>query len=113
MSREDLLAGTVERDPNYSSAEEVRARQLASRALSPEELLNRRSSTSNRPAEAPGPPIKDAATQGIATAPTPPRATAGELVIPPNMQDVPPGGVGPAEDRPGILKRMQFWRRDS
>ncbi len=115
LSREELLAGAVERDPNYSSAEEVQARQLASRALSPEELLNRRSSTSNRvPSnEAPGPPIKDAATQGIATAPTPPPATGRELVVPPNMQDAPPGGLGPEEDRPGVLKRMQFWRRDS
>ncbi len=115
LSREDLLAGTVERDPNYSSAEEVRTRQLASRAMTPEELLNRRSATSNRAPEAPGPPIRDAATQaeGIATAPTPSPASTRDLIIPPNMQDAPPGGSGPAEERPGVLKRMQFWRRDS
>lgn len=115
LSREDLLAGTVERDPNYSSAEEVRSRQLASRAMTPEELLDRRFATSNRAPEAPGPPVKDAATQaqGIATAPTPPAASTRVLVTPPNMQDAPPGGAGPAEDRPGVLKRMRFWRRDS
>ncbi len=115
LALDELAAGTIERDPNYSSAEEVTNRQLASRAMTPEELLERRRG-SNRQPQPPGPPIKDAATQGalIPTAATPANPTERQLVVPPNMQDAPPAGAGVVEqERPSVWRRMQFWRDDS
>ncbi|MBL4758954.1 MAG: hypothetical protein JKY32_15385 [Rhizobiales bacterium] len=115
LSLEELSAGAIARDPNYSAAEEVRSRQLASRAMTPEELLERRRG-SNQPAQPPGPPVKDAATHGaqIPTAATPANPTERQLVVPPNMQDAPPAGGGiEAQERPSVWRRMQFWRDDS
>lgn len=108
LSREELLAGATERDPNYSSAEEVVSRQETATAASPEELLGRTTATTNA-GVAPGPPREgEQNSSGIRTAQTE-EPTSSELRVPPGINSAPPIGDAPAD--PKRERRRNFWRR--